>query len=63
MGPPEVSSLPTVGSRHHLSITDLAFGGKAWAHRRIRGLCPFVIRGEEVEVEVTEVKRQFAARG
>ena len=46
-----------VGQRLTLKIDDLAFGGEGVA--RVEGFVvfvPFVITGEEVEVELTEVK-------
>jgi len=51
----------TVGSRHVLSIDDIAFGGAGVG--RIGGLVvfvPFVLPGEEVEAELIEVKKQYA---
>jgi len=50
-----------VGDRHVVRIHDVAFGGEGVG--RIGDFVvfvPFVIEGEEVEVELTEVKRQFA---
>jgi tRNA/tmRNA/rRNA uracil-C5-methylase (TrmA/RlmC/RlmD family) len=51
----------TVGQRFEVSINDIAFGGEGVA--RVADLVvfvPFVLVGEEVEVEVTEVKKNFA---
>jgi len=51
----------TIGSRLEVSITDIAFGGEGVA--RVDGFVifvPFVVEGEAVEVEVTEVKKNFA---
>lgn len=50
-----------VGERRVVRIVDIAFGGEGVA----RGgefviFVPFVITGEEVEVEITEVKKNFA---
>lgn len=50
-----------VGERHLIRIHDVAFGGEGVG--RIGDFVvfvPFVIEGEEVEVELAEVKRQFA---
>lgn len=50
-----------VGDRLTLTVSDLAFGGEGVA--RVEDFVlfvPFVIPGEEVEVEVTEVKKNFA---
>lgn len=50
-----------VGSRLVLSITDIAFGGEGVARvEEFVVFVPFVIVGEEVEAEVTEVKKRFA---
>lgn len=52
---------PRPGQRAVLTIEDIAFGGEGVA--RANGFVvfvPFVAVGEEVEVEITEVKRQFA---
>src|SRR6266516_286030 len=49
------------GQRLTLAITDVAFGGEGVG--RVGPLVvfvPYVLTGEEVEAEVTEVKRQFA---
>ena len=51
----------TQGARVSLAIEDIAFGGEGVA--RADGFVifvPFVLAGEEVEVEITEVKRKFA---
>lgn len=50
-----------LGDKVSLSITDIAFGGEGIA--RIEDFVifvPFVIPGEEVEAEVTEIKKRFA---
>jgi tRNA/tmRNA/rRNA uracil-C5-methylase (TrmA/RlmC/RlmD family) len=55
------SSVPAVGTRVVLTITDIAFGGEGVA--RVDDFVvfvPFVALGEEVEVELTEVKKNFA---
>jgi tRNA/tmRNA/rRNA uracil-C5-methylase (TrmA/RlmC/RlmD family) len=52
---------PTVGTRAPLRIEDIAFGGEGVG--RINAFVvfvPFVLVGEEVEVEITEVKKSFA---
>ena len=51
---------PAVGSRHVVTVNDLAFGGEGVARLGDFVLfVPFVIPGEQVEVEVSEVKKQF----
>lgn len=50
-----------VGQRLTATVSDVAFGGDGVA--RVNGFVifvPFVLAGEEVELELTEVKRQFA---
>lgn len=50
-----------VGQRHVLTIQDLAFGGEGVG--RVHDFVvfvPFTLVGEEVEVELTEVRRRFA---
>jgi tRNA/tmRNA/rRNA uracil-C5-methylase (TrmA/RlmC/RlmD family) len=50
-----------IGDRLNLGIHDIAFGGEGVG--RVEDFVvfvPFVIAGEEVEVEVTEVKKNFA---
>src|SRR5438093_9206599 len=52
---------PAVGSQLTATIHDVAFGGEGVA--RVDGFVlfvPFVLDGEVVEVEVTEVKKNFA---
>src|SRR5262245_40105141 len=49
------------GQRVTLLIQDVAFGGEGVG--RVGGLVvfvPFVLNGEQVEVEITAVKKQFA---
>ena len=49
-----------VGQRCNLTITDIAFGGEGVA--RIGDFVifvPFVLGGEEVEAEITELKKSF----
>jgi tRNA/tmRNA/rRNA uracil-C5-methylase (TrmA/RlmC/RlmD family) len=49
------------GQHHPLTITDLAFGGDGVGRLgEFVVFVPFVIPGEEVEVELTEVKKSFA---
>src|SRR5688572_31127387 len=49
-----------VGQRVHLTITDIAFGGEGVARvGEFVIFVPFVITGEEVEAEITEVKKNF----
>jgi tRNA/tmRNA/rRNA uracil-C5-methylase (TrmA/RlmC/RlmD family) len=50
-----------VGSRLALTLTDIAFGGEGVARwNDYVVFVPFASVGEEVEVELTEVKRRFA---
>ena len=52
---------PAPGLRVTLTITDLAFGGEGVARLdEFVVFVPFVIVGEEVEAEITEVKKNFA---
>ena len=52
---------PAPGQRLTLTITDMAFGGEGVGrHGLFVVFVPLVMPGEEVEVEVTEVKKQFA---
>jgi tRNA/tmRNA/rRNA uracil-C5-methylase (TrmA/RlmC/RlmD family) len=51
----------TPGQKVNLRINDVAFGGEGVARLDdFVVFVPFVISGEEVEVEITEVKRSFA---
>jgi len=59
--PTPESSVPAFGSRFIVTIDDIAFGGEGVA--RVKDFVifvPFVVVGEEVEVEIIEVKRKFA---
>jgi tRNA/tmRNA/rRNA uracil-C5-methylase (TrmA/RlmC/RlmD family) len=59
-GPSAVPPLQ-IGDRRRLHITDIAFGGEGVARDgELVIFVPFVIVGEEVEAEITEVKKQFA---
>jgi tRNA/tmRNA/rRNA uracil-C5-methylase (TrmA/RlmC/RlmD family) len=52
---------PLLGQRYTVTVTDIAFGGDGVA--RVEDFVifvPFVVMGEEVEVELTEVKKHFA---
>ena len=50
-----------VGERRVVRILDIAFGGEGVAREgEFVIFVPFVITGEEVEVEITEVKKNFA---
>jgi tRNA/tmRNA/rRNA uracil-C5-methylase (TrmA/RlmC/RlmD family) len=55
-------SLPlSPGQRVTLTISDIAFGGEGVSRvEQFVVFVPFVIPGEEVEAEITEVKKQFA---
>jgi tRNA/tmRNA/rRNA uracil-C5-methylase (TrmA/RlmC/RlmD family) len=58
--PPSLVTLQ-VGDALRLTIDDLAFGGEGVArHHAFVIFVPFVIPGEVVEAEITEVKKQFA---
>ncbi|HSU53849.1 MAG TPA: class I SAM-dependent RNA methyltransferase [Candidatus Dormibacteraeota bacterium] len=51
----------TVGDKIQLTITDIAFGGEGVSRSgEFVVFVPFVALGEEVEAEVTEVKKRFA---
>ena len=51
----------TVGARITLTVSDIAFGGEGVARwNDFVVFVPFVLVGEEVEGEITEVKRSFA---
>src|SRR5437773_5203506 len=53
--------VPAIGSRLTLTIHDIAFGGEGVG--RVDDFVifvPFVAVGEEVEVEIIEVKKSFA---
>ncbi len=53
--------LPTaIGARHVLTIEDIAFGGEGVGHvGAFVVFVPFVVVGETVEVEMTDVKKKF----
>lgn len=54
------SPAPVIGQRLIITITDIAFGGEGVGRTdQFVVFVPFVVLGEEVEVELTEVKRQF----
>src|SRR5215510_5055028 len=49
-----------VGQRLQLEIVDVAFGGEGVArYEEFVVFVPFVIAGEKVEAEITEVKKKF----
>ncbi len=51
----------TAGSKLTVKIHDIAFGGEGVArHEDFVIFVPFVLVGEEVEIEITEVKKNFA---
>src|SRR5213593_1731348 len=55
------ATVPAFGSRLTVTIRDIAFGGEGVA--RVDDFVifvPFVVVGEEVEVEIVEVKKKFA---
>jgi tRNA/tmRNA/rRNA uracil-C5-methylase (TrmA/RlmC/RlmD family) len=56
------SGVPSLelGQRCHLTITDIAFGGEGVARLgEFVIFVPFVINGEEVDVEIIELKKSF----
>jgi tRNA/tmRNA/rRNA uracil-C5-methylase (TrmA/RlmC/RlmD family) len=56
-----LTPVPTVSQRVTLTITDIAFGGDGVGRvDQFVVFVPFVDVGEEVEAELTEVKKQFA---
>ena len=57
----EVLPIPQVGEKLRLMIHDIAFGGEGVARfGEFVIFVPFVAPGEEVEAEVTDVKKRFA---
>src|SRR5688572_14538162 len=55
------TNVMTAGQRVTLTITDIAFGGEGVGRvDQFVVFVPFVAPGEEVEAELTEVKKQFA---
>src|SRR5262245_30569607 len=53
--------VPAVGARLTVTIRDVAFGGEGVARTDDFVIfVPFVAPGEEVDVEITEVKKNFA---
>lgn len=59
--PPGTGSMPQPGERRVLTIVDIAFGGEGVAREgELVIFVPFVMIGEEVEAEITEVKKSFA---
>src|SRR6266566_2300627 len=59
--PTPEAPVPAFGSRRTVTIHDIAFGGEGVA--RVDDFVifvPFVVVGEEVEVEITEAKKRFA---
>ena len=60
MGNP-ITAVPASGSRLTVTIQDIAFGGEGVARvDEFVIFVPFVVVGEEVEVEIIEVKKKFA---
>ncbi len=58
---PDAQSFLQPGDRISLRIDDIAFGGEGVGHHQgIVVFVPFVAIGENVELEVTEVKKSFA---
>lgn len=59
--PDQPVNLPAPGERIVMTIHDIAFGGDGVGrHGDLVVFVPFTALGEEVEVEVTEVKKNFA---
>lgn len=57
----ELVSVPNVGDKLTVAIHDIAFGGEGVARfQEFVVFVPFVALGEEIEVEITEVKKRFA---
>src|SRR5437764_765521 len=57
----QLGSSLAVGCKRIVAIEDIAFGGEGVARvDEFVLFVPFVLIGEEVEVEVTEVKKRFA---
>jgi tRNA/tmRNA/rRNA uracil-C5-methylase (TrmA/RlmC/RlmD family) len=55
------STAPAKGARLRVTIQDIAFGGEGVArHGDFVVFVPFVMIGEEAEIEITEVKKNFA---
>jgi tRNA/tmRNA/rRNA uracil-C5-methylase (TrmA/RlmC/RlmD family) len=57
---PDAGPAPSVGEKITATILDIAFGGEGVA--RVHDFVifvPFVLLGEEVEIELTEVKKRF----
>jgi len=58
---PEIAPSLSPGIRMIVTITDIAFGGEGVARwNDFVIFVPFVVNGEEVEVEIIEVKKRFA---
>jgi len=58
---PSTPPVVVVGQRVRLRITDIAFGGEGVGRlEQFVVFVPFVLPGEEIEAEITEVKKQFA---
>lgn len=56
----EITATPAIGTRLTVTIHDLAFGGEGVARTgEFVVFVPFVLVGETVEVELTEVKKRF----
>jgi tRNA/tmRNA/rRNA uracil-C5-methylase (TrmA/RlmC/RlmD family) len=59
--PTHGSAAPSPGARLRVVIEDIAFGGEGVARDGDFVIfIPFVLTGEEVEIEITEVKKNFA---
>lgn len=57
----QLPSAPGVGEQRVVRIQDIAFGGEGVAREgELVIFIPFVLTGEEVEIEITEVKKNFA---
>jgi len=55
------ASAPSVGTHCTITINDIAFGGEGVGRiEDFVAFVPFVLVGETVEVEITEVKKRFA---
>src|SRR5215469_5850693 len=58
---PHCGMAPKPGDKLVLTISDVAFGGEGVGrHEDFVVFVPFVLAGEVVEVEITELKKRFA---
>src|ERR1051325_10600389 len=56
-----IAAVLSIGQRIEVEISDIAFGGEGVARQADFVIfVPFVLVGEQVEIEITELKRKFA---